>query len=204
MSARLVAPKEFWCELRSGATVTAAAQRVGVSHWTGYRWLHDAGGPVTVGLPHRGVGCPWGGRQPAAVRDVFWAALRRGSTIRAASKTAGVSRHTGAGWLKEAGGVRPRVSNPDLEAAVEAGSGPLSFVDRCRIEDLIKVNYKPAAIADLLGRARSTITRELGRGQPATGGRYRAMIAQNRIDQNRRRAGVRPNWSQAPRCSPKS
>jgi IS30 family transposase len=120
---------------------------------------------------------------------VFWSALRRGGSIRAASKAAGVSHQTGGAWLKKAGGVRPRVSNPDVEATVEPGFGPLSFVDRCRIEDLVKARYTPAAIADLLGRARSTITRELDRGQPADGGRYRALIGQNRVDQNRRRAG---------------
>ena len=79
------------------------------------------------------------------------------------------------------------MSGPGLEATVEPGSGALSFVDRCRIEDLLEAGYKPAAIADRLGRARSTITRELGR--PGDGGRYRALIAQHDADQNRRRAG---------------
>jgi transposase, IS30 family len=65
----------------------------------------------------------------------------------------------------------------------------LSFTDRCRIEDLAKVGYRPARIADLVGRHRSTITRELARGRPQGQTRYRAVIAQNRVDQNRRRAG---------------
>src|SRR5215216_5117696 len=41
---------------------------------------------------------------------------------------------------------------------------------------------------DVLGRARSTITREVNRGR-RDGRRYRAVIAQDRVDQNRRRAG---------------
>jgi IS30 family transposase len=62
-----------------------------------------------------------------------------------------VARQTGAAWLTEAGGVRPRVINPELEAAVSPGSGSLSFTDRCRIEDLVKAGYSPARIADLRG-----------------------------------------------------
>ena len=52
--------------------------------------------------------------------------------------------------------------------------------------------YNPGRIAALLGRARSTITRELVRGRPHSGARYRAVIAQAQIERNRRRAGRRP------------
>ena len=140
---RLVAPEEFWVELRAGAKVVAAARAVGVSHWIGYRWLAEAGGPDALGLERR-VGRPWGGRKSEEVRDVFWAALRRGAAITVAAQAAGVARRTGTAWLIEAGGVRPRVRVPELEASVVAGSGLLSFVDRCRIEDLIKAGYRPS------------------------------------------------------------
>jgi transposase, IS30 family len=186
---RLVAPAEFWVELRAGGKVAAASQAVGVSPWTGYRWLAEAGGPDALGLERRRVGRPWGGRKTEEVRDVFWAGLRRGATITAAAQAAGVARQTGTAWLTEAGGVRPRVTDPELEATVSPGSGSLSFTDRCRIEDLVKAGYSPARIADLVGRHRSTITRELARGRPDGQARYRAVIAQDRVDQNRRRAG---------------
>ena len=186
---RLVAPEEFWIELRAGASVATASQASGVSYYTGYRWLAEAGGPDALGLERTRVGRPWGGRKSEEVRDVFWAGLRRGATITAAARAAGVARQTGAAWLIEAGGVRPGVINPELEAAVTSGSGSLSFTDRCRIEDLVKVGYSPARIADLVGRHRSTITRELARGRPHGQTRYRAVSAQNRVDQNRRRAG---------------
>jgi transposase, IS30 family len=186
---RMVAPEEFWVQLWAGVNVVGASRAVGVSHWTGYRWLAEVGGPAALGLEWAGFGRPWGGRRSEEVRDVFWAELRRGATITAASRAAGVARQTGAAWLTEAGGVRPRVINPELEAAVSPGSGSLSFTDRCRIEDLVKAGYSPARIADLLGRHRSTITRELARGRPEGQTRYRAMSAQNRVDQNRRRAG---------------
>ena len=188
MSGRLVAPEEFWTGLRAGVTVVAASQAVGVSQWTGYRWLTEIGGPAALGV-ERGRGRPWGGRASETVRDLFWAELRLGSTVAAAAGAAGVSKPTGYAWLTEAGGVRPLVVNPELEAAVTAGSGALSFTDRCRIEDLARVGYIPARIAGLLGRPRSTITRELARGTAEGSSRYRAVAAQDRVEANRHRAG---------------
>ena len=138
---RLVAPEEFWVELRAGVNVVDASRAVGVSHYTGYCWLAEVGGRAALGLEPKGGGRPWGGRKSEEVRDVFWAGLRRGATISAASEVAGVARRTGSAWLKEAGGVRPRVTNPELEATITPGSGPLSFTDRCRIEDLVKIGY---------------------------------------------------------------
>jgi IS30 family transposase len=188
MSGRLVASEEFWAELRAGATVPAASRAVGVSQWTGYRWLTEIGGPAALGVERR-RGRPWGGRASETVRDEFWAGLRRGSTVPAAARAAGVSKPTGYAWLTEAGGVRPPIVNPELEAAVTAGRGVLSFTDRCRIEDLTQAGYLPARIAALFGRPRSTITRELSRGRAAGQPRYRAVVAQDRVDRNRCRAG---------------
>jgi len=105
----------------------------------------------------------------------------------AAARAAGVSRNTGYAWLAQAGGVRPRVVDSELEAAVDIGRGPLSWVDRCRIEELLKVRYSPARIAGLLGRPRSTISREIARG--SVRGRYRAVAGQNTVEQHRRRPG---------------
>ena len=119
---RLVAPEEFWIELQAGASVATASQASGVSYYTGYRWLAEADGPDALGLAFT-RGRPWGGRKSEEVRDVFWAGLRRGATITAAARAAGVARQTGAVWLTEAGGVRPRVIDLKLEAAVIPGSG---------------------------------------------------------------------------------
>jgi IS30 family transposase len=116
MSGRRVASEEFWTELRAGATVLAASRAVGVSQWTGYRWLTEIGGPAVLGVERR-RGRPWGGRFSEPVRDEFWAELRLGSTVAAAARAAGVSKHTGYAWLTEAGGVRPPIVNPELEAA---------------------------------------------------------------------------------------
>ena len=186
---RLVAPEVFWVELRAGAGVAAASRTAGVSRFTGYRWLVEGGGWAALGVSGSGAGRPRGGRMSEAVRGLFWAELGRGSTIAAAARAAGVARRTGHAWLVEGGGVRPRVVNPELEAVVTSGAGVLSFVDRCRLQDLADVGYSPARIAELFGRPRSTITRELVRGQTNGQGRYRAVTAQGRIDSNRRRAG---------------
>src|SRR5699024_9401894 len=67
------------------------------------------------------------------------------------------------------------------------GRGPLQFVDRCRIEDLLRAHYRPARIAVLLGRSKSTITREIARGRDRPGGPYRALVGQGRVQANRRR-----------------
>jgi IS30 family transposase len=186
---RLVVPEEFWVQLRAGVPVTTAARAVGISPSTAERRVAEIGGPAALGVEHSGRGRPWGGRKSETVRDVFWDGLRRGDSVAAAALAAGVSTVTGRTWLIEAGGVRPRVSNPDLEATVTAGSGPLSIVDRGRIEKLSGAGYSPSQIADLLGRHRSTITRELPRGRSHDGARYRAVIAQGQVDLNRHRAG---------------
>jgi IS30 family transposase len=187
---RLQAPEEFWARLRAGVSVTDACRAVGVSCSTGYQWIHRAGGPRAVGIPARRRGRPWGGRHGPGVRDGFLAGLRRGLSVNAASLAVGVSHDTGRVWLVEAGGVRPPVQIPELEATVDAGQGRLTWVDRCRIQELAAAGYRPARIAALLGRHRSTIGRELARGRPRAGsGRYRAVAAQNRVDRNRRRAG---------------
>jgi IS30 family transposase len=71
----------------------------------------------------------------------------------------------------------------------------LTFTERCQIEELLdhdKDHYKPGRIADLLGRPRSTITREIARGTDRVDGTYRARIGQSRIEENRRRAGAPP------------
>jgi hypothetical protein len=84
-----------------------------------------------------------------------WSGCRIGPGIagwprRVARRAAGVSRTTGNLWLAEAGGVRPRVVNPELEAAVSPGTGVCHFTDRCWIRELVKAGYKPQ-IAELLG-----------------------------------------------------
>jgi IS30 family transposase len=104
-----------------------------------------------------------------------------GSSGRAAARVAGVSQSTGVRWLAKAGGMIPTLML--APPAPSAGSVRLGFVDRCRIEDLLAEGYCPARIAVFLGRHRSTIGRELERGWDEAGKRYRATLAQAKVDQ---------------------
>ena len=112
------------------------------------------------------IGRARNGPLTAEVRVRFWDALRGGVSVAAAARTAGASKWTGQRWLSEAGGVIPHLDD---------GQGlRIGFVERCRIEELLRAGLLPARIAALLGRARSSIGRELGR---CPAGRYRAVTA---------------------------
>ncbi|MFV3115943.1 helix-turn-helix domain-containing protein, partial [Gordonia amicalis] len=94
-------------------------------------------------------------------------------SVAAAARAVGVSKAAGRDWFSKGGGVRPATERRDLEASASVGRGRLTFTDRCRIEELMLAHYRPARIAALLGRPRSTITRELDRGRTNPGQRYR-------------------------------
>jgi hypothetical protein len=163
--------------LRSGLSQSAAATVAGVSHSTGSKWARAAG--IQADLRHRGI------RYPAAVREAFWAAMKSGSSVCEASVMAGVSENTGRIWVTQAGYV-PRtpvltVVEPDLSRRPRA---PLSFVERCRLEDLLEDGCTPQHAAELLGRHGVTVERELVRAATSSG--YRARVGQDLADENRK------------------
>lgn len=176
----------FLALIDEGSSVQAAAGVVGINTTTGYVWAREAG---------RGLRFPGSAvRHGPAVRERFWEVLAQGEIRAVACRAAGVSQEAGRRWFVEAGGVKALkpLAGPRIEARVTAGRGRLSYPDRCHIESLDRVGYSPAEIAGLLGRARSTITRELRRGRPETGpGRYRATVAHSRIQAQARRPKVR-------------
>jgi len=103
------------------------------------------------------------------VYQVFWAAMARGEFITDAAAEAGTYRKQGTRWLFAAGGVRPRRGR-DLKGRClmlrqreEIGLG------RARGESI-------RAIAETIGRAPSTVSRELRRNTDGLG-RYRATTA---------------------------
>jgi hypothetical protein len=150
--------QRFWAEIDRGVPLKQACAVTLVPHGTGYRWLRSVGRSVRADRP------------PLAVRrELFWKALSTGVTIKAASRAAGVSRNSGARWFAQAGGVRAK-TKPDAESRASRGVGALTFADRCSIEELLGQGYQPARIATLLGRARSTISRELAPGAPCRWG----------------------------------
>lgn len=100
----------------------------------------------------------------------FWAQVRLGATFTAACEAAGVERHQGYRWRKMAGGRIPPVPR--------IGCGRyLSLPERLQIADLRLAGKGVRAIAVELGRAPSTISRELTRNQPPQQARPRSRTA---------------------------
>ena len=164
------AREDFLEALRSGLSQSAAATVAGICHSTGHRWAKAAG--VAANTKHRGI------RYPAAVREAFWAAMRAGASLTQASVLAGVSEIAGQAWVEQAGYV-PRTPAPVVapDAPPARVRAPLTFVDRCRLEDLLEGDWPPARAAELLGRHQDTINREIARGHTVSG--YRAQVGQD-------------------------
>ncbi len=172
----------FLKALRSGLSQSAAGTVAGVSHTTGHKWAKAAGVPAQV--KHRGI------RYPAAVREAFWAAVRTGASPTQAAVIAGVSEYSGQIWVKQAGYV-PRTQAPidDQIDPTPLLRGPLTFTERCRLEELLETGCSPERAAGLLGRHRDTIRREMDRGQTRSG--YRARVGQDVAEANLKRPKMR-------------
>jgi len=178
------AREDFLDALRSGLSQSAAATLVGVTHTTGHKWAKAAG--VAANLKHRGV------RYPAAVREAFWAAMKSGASPTQAAVIAGVSENTGRIWVQQAG-YMPRTPVPantepcacDRDPGASPPRWPMSFIERCRLEELLETGHTPAQAAGLLRRHRDTIDREMDRGQTVSG--YRARVGQDVAEANRKR-----------------
>ena len=129
------------------------------------------------------------GRPPVARREyrcLFWSAIAAGRSSEDAAVDAGVSRTLGARWFREAGGMPPS----HLAPWAKPPSGRyLSFVEREEIALLCAGGHGVREIARRLGRAPSTISRELRRNAATRGGgfEYRATTAQWHADRSARR-----------------
>lgn len=163
----------FFATLRSGVSPTAAATVAGVAGATGRKWARAAG--YQTSKKHYGT------RYSQETREAFWTALRSGSSPTQAAVFAGVSEHTALRWVQQAGYVprTPLAVVSDLDTA-SSPAGPMSFLERCRLEELLETGHSPARAAALLGRHRSTISRETRRGQTASG--YRARVGQGSVE----------------------
>ena len=118
---------------------------------------------------------------PVEVSKRFWEGVRQGLCVDDASAVAGVSQATGWRWFGSRGGVLPSCSS-----TAEPSGLRLSFAEREEIACLVAAGHSARSIARELGRAPSTITRELSlrRGPD---GRYRASTAQAAADASARR-----------------
>src|SRR5215216_5822213 len=102
----------------------------------------------------RGKGRPPAGRREPRVR--FWEAIARGVSSERAAVEAGVLPSIGVRWFREAGGM------PPLTLAPVSGRY-LSFAEREQIAILHAQKLGVREIARRIGRAPSTISRELRR-----------------------------------------
>ncbi len=129
------------------------------------------------------------GRPPAAHREhqqQFWAAIAAGGSSVEAAVSVGVSPAVGVRWFRNAGGMPPSHLSPSSQPP----SGRyLSFAEREEIALLRAQGHGVREIARRLGRAASTISRELRRNAATRSGTfvYRATTAQWHADRAARR-----------------
>ena len=120
---------------------------------------------------------PHGVRVSREVRRGFWAGLREGLSPSEAAVGIGASDSAGRKWVIKAGGVMERRST--------SGGFRLSVSDRGSIQNGCRAGFTFTAIATLIGKSTSTVSREVG----GNGGRqrYRADRAQLRAEDLARR-----------------
>src|SRR6059058_349060 len=131
------------------------------------------------------AGTRWGGHPPAGRREHrvrFWEAIARGASSEKAAVQAGVLPSIGVRWFRKGGGM------PPLTLAPVSGRY-LSFAEREEIAVLLAGGCGVREIARQLGRARSTISRELQRNAAIGRGRveYRASTAQRHAERRAQR-----------------
>lgn len=139
---------------------------------------------------------------PVSTVRLFWDHVRAGLSNEDAAAAAGVPTSTGEVWLRNAGGVKPRIG-PDVARRYSR----LSFEEREEIALAVVAQEPIRSIAARLRRAPSTISREIKRnsshgrnkyrpqfrfGAPWRGGplrrpHYYASAAQGRAQRNSRR-----------------
>ena len=132
---------------------------------------------------------PSPGRPPVAGRDEqnrFWRAIATGLSSEDAALEAGMSQPVGTRLFRKAGGMPPAM----FRSSAKPLSGRyLSLAEREEIALLSVQGHSMQAIGRCLGRAASTISRELRRNAATRSGglEYRATTAQWHADRSARR-----------------
>ena len=120
---------------------------------------------------------------------LFWTAIAAGLTSERAAVVAGVSPPVGVRWFRENGGMPPTILAP---SAKPLSGRYLSFHEREEIALLLAQGLGVRKIAGRLGRAVSTISREVRRNAATRSGGfvYRATTAQWHAERSARRPKV--------------
>jgi IS30 family transposase len=128
-----------------------------------------------------------GRKRQLSVEDEYWRLILSGVGTVAACRMVGITRKTGYRWRAERGGLPPlRLSES------ERGSRYLSLLERQRIATLRERGLSVREIARRLGRAGSTVSRELRRNMRVhDGGTYDGDLAHARARERARR--IRPS-----------
>ena len=132
---------------------------------------------------------PSPGRPPVAGRNElrrFWAAIASGLTSEDAAASANVPQAVGTRWFRKAGGMPPAMFGP---SAKPQSGRYLSFAEREEIALLRAQGCTVREVARRIGRAASTISRELRRNAATRNGglEYRASTAQWHAERSARR-----------------
>jgi hypothetical protein len=124
-----------------------------------------------------------GRKRQLDAESLYWQLILSGVGTVAACREAGIGRKTGYRWRAENGGLPPG------RLAEDARSGRyLSLLERQRIATLHRDGLGVRAIADRIGRAPSTVCRELRRNmRPHDRGRYDGDLAHARARERARR-----------------
>lgn len=128
------------------------------------------------------MGRPW---SPLAVRMAFWQGLEAGLSMAASARAAGVSRPTAYRWLSD----HRKVLTPSVQDFSVPRAGLLSLREREEIGFQLAQGRGVRHIAALLGRAPSTISREVARNR--AGARYSPSLAQEQTWARARRPRAR-------------
>jgi IS30 family transposase len=124
-----------------------------------------------------------GRKRQLDVEAEYWRLLTSGVGTVAACAAAGITRKTGYRWRAESGGLPP-----DRLGEVGRSGRHLSLLERQRIATMRRQGSSVREIARIIGRAPSTVSRELRRNTLAhDGGRYDGDLAHARARQRARR-----------------
>jgi IS30 family transposase len=115
---------------------------------------------------------------PRVVRQAFWDGVRAGLPVAEAGVVSGAGR-TSQEWFRRAGGVKGNGPGP-------VSGRYLSLAEREEIAVGVAAGQPLRVIAARLGRAPSTVSREVRRNTPWQG-RYRAVAAQGQAEARARR-----------------